>query len=63
LASPFSAVTAVTHPATPTVSSVPSEIDVASVFSENDTDSDVWEDASRAPSPDEFVIVYDSAEE
>lgn len=59
-------VSAPLHAGTPTVSSGPSEVDVASIASENDSESDisdVWEDASRAPSPDEFVIVYDSAEE
>ncbi|KAG9000110.1 hypothetical protein FRB95_007884 [Tulasnella sp. JGI-2019a] len=49
---------------TRTISSVPSEVDIDEV--ENDTESDVseqWEVASRAPSPDEFEMVYDSVSE
>jgi len=51
---------------TPTISSVPSEVDIDEASNGGDTESDVsdvWEDASRAPSPDEFVMVYDSVSE
>jgi len=50
---------------TPTISSLPSEVDIDEV-NDNDTESDVsgiWEDASRATSPDEFVMIYDSVSE
>lgn len=53
---------------TPTISSVPSEIDIEEIQDDDDvdTESDVsgaWEEAGRAHSPDEFVMVYDSVSE
>ena len=64
--SPVLVDTPATGAGTLTISSVPSEVDVGEAVDGNDTESDVsdvWEDASRAPSPDEFVMVYDSVSE
>ncbi|KAG8900696.1 hypothetical protein FRB99_005812 [Tulasnella sp. 403] len=57
--------------ASPSIASLPSEIDADDVISnasrltEEDLsdsgDSDLWEDASRPASPDQFVMVYESS--
>jgi len=52
----------------PTISTLPSEIDSEEMLSSHASDddnmsnaSDLWEVASRVPSPDQFVMVYESS--
>lgn len=47
-------------PSSPTVSTLPSDVDALSQVSDT---SDLWEVPSRAGSPDQFVMVYDSEED